>query len=179
MSYPMTPTTLWNDPGGLVAAPPPGRLGPWLSCSCYVLINEQVPGTQHRLSRCLLIEWVGEQNLMTPSGSDSLKFLEFIWIPLESIYTSRWTTTGKWGGVCWTPLSSWEERNRREELLDELLWALFSHTPTCLGEKLSPICSVFSASISSGSRECKSASEAKLKRTTLWPVLSGLQISQA
>lgn len=54
------------------------------------------------------------------------------------------------------------------------------HTyPRARGEKLSPICSAFSASISSGSRECKSASEAKLKRTTLWPVLSGLQISQA
>lgn len=84
-------------------------------------------------------------------------------------------TMDKWDWVCWTGLSSLEERNRSEELPDELWWVHLSCTlvaspragcwyPTRVGSwsSSSPHSSVFSASISHSSK-CESGSEAKLK----------------
>lgn len=93
----------------------------------------------------------------------------------------------KWDWVCRMLLSSWGERGRQEGLPGEHLRVLV-HTPVssaaCLAwariwSRSCPPCAVFSALISSSSRKLKSSSGATLKRTTLWPILSGLQISQA
>lgn len=188
-SLPIAPATLWNDPCGLMAAPPTrkaGTLAVLFPAVSSTTSKCQEPSS-HSANACWLsrgMDAVAPEDPSVLTVPNSVNLSKPCWNPFMFLCIIQWISET---GSAENLLSSWGERGRQEGLPGEHLRVLI-HTPVSSAacrawartwSRSCPPCAVFSALISSSSRKLKSSSGATLKRTTLWPILSGLQISQA
>lgn len=137
----------------------------------------------------MLADWVGEWKPMAPEDPSiltvpsSVNLSKPYWNPFTFLCKIQWISETGSAEHSWAPRGKGTDGKDFQVNIYECSHIHVLGCMSGLGEnleqKLSPPCAVFSTLISSSSRKLKSGSGATLKRTTLWPILSGLKISKA